>query len=267
VEFTDNLANKFTKNGMREANMSVQSLEKEEFKASHYDHSQYETRRRFLRFLIRNIGFTLFARVDHVEGLENIPVDGPAILMINHINFIDPIAVMNVIPRRNIVPMAKVEVYDYPLIGIFPRLYWVIPVRREEVDRRAIQLAFEVLRAGEIILLAPEAHRHTELQQGKEGVAYLASRSGAPIIPVAIDHTIGFPTFRYSKRWSEPGASIKFGRPIHFRSDLKRANREQLHQMTEEAMYILAEMLPENRRGFYSDLSLATRETIEDLPN
>jgi hypothetical protein len=37
--------------------------------------------------------------------------------------------------------------------------------------------------------------------------------------------------------------------------------------MTEEAMYILAEMLPENRRGFYSDLSLATRETIEDLPN
>jgi 1-acyl-sn-glycerol-3-phosphate acyltransferase len=247
--------------------MTVQSLEKEEYKPTPYDHSRWETRRRILRFLLRTIGFTLFAKVDHVEGLENIPAEGPAIIMINHINFIDPVAVLHVIPRRNIIPMAKIEVYSYPLVGIFPRLYGVIPVRREEVDRRAIQSAFEILRAGEIILVAPEAHRHPELQRGKEGAAYLSSRSGAPIIPVAIDHTIGFPTIRFSKRWSEPGACIHFGRPFHFRSDLKHAHREQLTQMTEEAMYILAKMLPEYRRGVYSDLSLATQETIVYLPD
>jgi 1-acyl-sn-glycerol-3-phosphate acyltransferase len=246
--------------------MSVPSLEKENYKPTHYDHSHWETRRRILRFLIRTIGFNLLARLDHVEGLENIPTEGPAILMINHIAFIDPIVVMHVIPRRNIVPMAKIEAYNYP-IGIFPRLYGVIPVRREEVDRRAIQLAFEVLRAGELILVAPEAHRHPELQRGKEGIAYLSSRSGAPIIPVAIDQTIGFPTLRFSKRWSGPGASIHFGRPFHFQADLKRANRDQLRQMTEEAMYILAKMLPEYRRGVYSDLSLATQDTIEYLPD
>ena len=102
-----------------------------------YDHASFELRRRFLRFLIRNIGFTLLAKLDHVEGLEHIPSTGPAILMINHIAMIDPIVVMHVIPR-NIVPMAKIEVYNYPFIGIFPRIWGVIPVRREEVDRRAI---------------------------------------------------------------------------------------------------------------------------------
>jgi 1-acyl-sn-glycerol-3-phosphate acyltransferase len=246
--------------------MTVQSLEKDQYKPYHYDHSRWETRRRILRFLIKAIGFTLLAKVDRVEGLENIPPEGPAILMINHIAFIDPIAVLHVIPHRNIVPMAKIEVYDYPFVGIFPRLYGVIPVRREEVDRRAIQMAFDVLRAGEIILVAPEAHRHTELQRGKEGAAYLSSRSEAPIIPVAIDQTIGFPALRFSKRWAGAGAFIRFGRPFRFHPELKRANREQLRLMTDEAMYLLAEMLPEYRRGVYGDLSQATQETIEFLP-
>lgn len=246
-----------------ETDLTVQSKHKEGEKPVHYNHARWETSRRFLRFLIRVIGFNLLARVDHVEGLENIPAEGPAILMINHIAFIDPIAVMHVIPHRNIIPMAKIEVYNYPLIGIFPRMYGVIPVRREEFDRRAIQLALEVLRAGEIILVAPEAHRHPQLQRGKEGAAYLSSRSGAPIIPVAIDHTIGFPTLRFSKRWSEPGANISFGRPFRFHPELKRASREQLSKMTEEALYILAKMLPEYRRGVYSDLTQATQETIE----
>jgi hypothetical protein len=74
---------------------------------------------------------------------------------------------------------------------------------------------------------------------------------------------MGFPTFCQSKRWRQPGAVVKFGRPFRFRSDLQRPSREELRQMTDEAMYILASLLPEHRRGMYSDLSLATQETIE----
>jgi 1-acyl-sn-glycerol-3-phosphate acyltransferase len=243
--------------------MTAQNIEIEKLKVSHYDHAHLEGRRRFLRFLIRVIGFQWLAKVDQVEGLENIPAEGPAILMINHIAFIDPIAVLHVIPSRNIIPMAKIEVYNYPLIGIFPRMYGVIPVRREEVDRRAIQTALDVLRAGEIILVAPEAHRAPQLQIGKEGVAYLGSRSGVPIIPVAVDNTVGFPSFRFSKRWSEPGAHIRFGIPFRYHPELKHARSETLRKMTDEAMYILAGMLPEYRRGVYRDLSKATLETIE----
>jgi 1-acyl-sn-glycerol-3-phosphate acyltransferase len=245
-----------------------------------YNHLALEPRRRFLRFLIRVIGFNLLVKLDKVEGLEHVPAEGAAILMINHIAFIDPIAVLHVIPR-NIVPMAKVEALDYPIVGIFPRLWEVIPVRREEADRRAIQQATDVLRAGQIILIAPEATRSSQLQRGKEGVAFLGLRSGVPIIPVAIDGSPGFPTIRYSRRWYGEGVHIRFGRPFRFRPDpLRHATgdinrgdinrgdtnrRAQLRQMTDEAMYILAAMLPEKRRGVYNDLTQATQEMIEWL--
>ena len=58
--------------------------------APRYDHAQWERRRRFLRFLIRVIGFNLLVRLESVEGLENVPARGPAILMINQIAFGDP---------------------------------------------------------------------------------------------------------------------------------------------------------------------------------
>ncbi len=227
-----------------------------------YDHAHYESRRRLMRFLLRTIGFTLFCKLDHAEGVENVPATGPAILMINHINFVDPFVVLNIL-SRSIVPMAKIEVYSYPIVGIFPRIYGVIPVQREEIDRRAVQGAMEVLRSGEVILVAPEAHRGPELRQGKEGIAYLATRANVPVVPVAIDGTIGYPTYPFSRRWREPGARVKFGPPFRFKTGSQRAGREMLRLMTDEAMYILSGMLPEHRRGYYSDLSLATQETIE----
>jgi 1-acyl-sn-glycerol-3-phosphate acyltransferase len=230
----------------------------------HYDHQKREPMRRFLRFLIRTIGFTLLAKLDRVEGLENVPAQGPAILMINHIAFVDPIAVLHVLPR-NIVPMAKIEAYDLPVVGIFPRLWDVIPVRREEFDRRAVQRALAVLAAGEIILVAPEATRSPRLQVGKEGVAYIAARANAPIVPVGIEGTPGFPTFRSSSRWRGPGISIRFGRAFRFRLNSGRPDRDRLRRMTDEAMYQLARLLPEARRGVYADLSQASQETLELL--
>jgi 1-acyl-sn-glycerol-3-phosphate acyltransferase len=246
--------------------MAVNSLQKrDKFSTStKYEHARWELRRRFLRFLIRYIGFTLLAKLDRVEGLENVPQEGPAILLINHIAFIDPIVVVHVVPR-NIIPLAKIEVYDYPVVGIFPRLWGVIPIRRDEFDRRAVQQVMEVVRAGEIVLVAPEGTRSPQLSQGKEGIAYLAGRSGATVVPVAVDGTPGFPALRFfSRRWRGPGATVRFGRPFRFRPEIE-PRRDALRRMTDEAMYILASMLPEHRRGVYGDLTKATQETIEWL--
>lgn len=241
--------------------MTSEQTENNKYRAKRYNHARLEPQRRILRYLIKIIGFGLLAKMDRVEGIENVPTRGPAILMINHIAFIDPVVVMHVLPR-NIVPLAKVEVYSYPGIGILPRIWGVIPVKRDELDRRAIQQMFAVLNAGEIILVAPEGTRGDELQIGKEGIAYMGSRTQAPIVPVAIQGTQGFPALRFSKPWKGRGAYVRFGRPFRYRPEFENAGLEHLRKMTDEAMYILASLLPPDRRGFYRDLSKSTMETI-----
>lgn len=245
--------------------MTVERVENRRLATSQpYDHARYESRRRALRFLLKTIGFPLLAKLDRAEGIENVPAEGPAILMMNHMAFIDSIVVIHYAPR-NIVPMAKIEVYDYPVIGIVPKIWGVIPVRREEVDRRAIQQTLDVLKAGEVVLVAPEGTRGPALKQGKVGVAYVASRSNAPVTPVAIEGTVGFPALRGTAAWRRPGVRVHFGQPFRFRPEYQHASKDTLRQMTDEAMYVLAAMLPPERRGVYADLEQATQNTIEFL--
>ena len=242
--------------------MLVKSIEQKHTRQNEYDHARLEGRRRVLRFLIKHIGFTLLAKLNRVEGLENIPSTGPALLMINHNAFIDSLVVLHLTPRQ-IVPLAKAEVYDYPIIGIFPKIWGVIPIHRDEFDRRAIKQIFQVLDAGEIVLVAPEGTRGTALRQGKEGIAYVASRSGTPVVPVAISGTPGFPALRFTKAWRGPGATVRYGKPFRYRAEYCKAGREQLRLMTDEAMYVLSGMLPPEQRGVYADLTQASQRTIE----
>lgn len=230
-----------------------------------YDHQRHEPMRRVLRWLITHIGWRFLARVDHsrIEGVNNLPPTGPAIIIINHIAFLDPILVLGNLPR-NIVPLAKVEAYFYPVVGVFPWLWHVIPVRRgKSMDRRAVERALAVLNAGEVILIAPEATRQPALGQAREGVAYLGWKSGAPIIPVAVENTPGYPTLLGPWNAHLPGAHFRLGQPFRYRKTGSRLPREHLRQMTDEAMYQLAALLPEHRRGHYADLTRATTETLE----
>ena len=225
-----------------------------------YEHGRLEGIRWFLRRLIKGIGFRFLVKLDGVEGVENFPMEGAAIVMINHIAFVDPVLVLACLPR-NVVPLAKIEVYRVPIWGIFPRLWEVIVVRRGEVDRAALAKSLKVLEAGEVLLMAPEGTRNPTLHQGKEGIAYLGWRTGATIVPVAVEGTRGFPTLDL-RRWRQPGARVRIGRPFKFKAYDSRPDRIQMRKMTDEAMYVLAGMIPEAMRGVYSDLSLATMETL-----
>jgi 1-acyl-sn-glycerol-3-phosphate acyltransferase len=226
-----------------------------------YEHSRYERRRRLLRWLIHNVGYRFLARFEGAEGLEHIPLTGPLIVYFNHIGFIDPIIVVSCIPRNG-VPMARHDVFSIPLWGIFPRIWDVIPVRRGEADRQALRGALRVLRAGETVLIAPEGTRSPQLQQGKVGLAYLAVRSQAVMVPGAIEGTPGFPSLSPS-RHRQGGASVRFGRGFRFRAEIARPGREELRRMTDEAMYVLSALLPEQRRGVYADLDQATTDTVD----
>ena len=231
--------------------------------SNRYDHQRLERRRWFLRWLIKQYVVRFMVKFDWVQGLQNLPENDPAVLIINHIAFFDPIVVMHVLPR-NIVPVSKAEGIYNPIFGIALRLWQVIPLHRREVDRQALRLISDVLAAGQMVLMAPEGTRHPTLQRAKVGVAYVAYRNVVPVVPIAIDGTEGFPTLN-QKRWRQPGATICIGEPFMFKPRVHRPNGSQLRKMTDEAMYILAKMLPPHRRGVYADLTLATTDTISFL--
>jgi len=228
-----------------------------------YVHSRWEPVRRFLRFLMNNIAFRILAKIDTVEGEENIPTQGPAIIYFNHTSFIDSVAVVKSV-RRDVVPVARFDFGTIPIWGIFPKLWGAIPINRGAIDRDALEQAVKVLESGELLLLAPEGTRSPAMRRAKDGMAYLAARTGVPVIPAAVEGTEGFPTIS-PRRWAQPGAHIRFGKPFRFRIPEGRVPRQWLRKMTDEAMYRLASLLPPARRGVYGNLQCATTDTIEYL--
>ncbi len=217
----------------------------------HEDPRPYHRARRFWRWVLRVVGLRVLARVERVEGLEHVPAQGPAIVYYNHIAFTDPIILLGYLPLAT-TPLGKVEAFHYPLIGRLPRWWGAIPVHRGETDKRAIRLTLAALAAGEIVLIAPEGTRNPALQRAKPGLAYFALRCDAPLIPAAVDGTEGYPTLPILPRWwREPRARIRFGRPFRLRGP-RRAPTPVLQDMTDEAMYILADLLPPERRGVYA---------------
>ncbi|NDJ87342.1 MAG: 1-acyl-sn-glycerol-3-phosphate acyltransferase [Chloroflexi bacterium] len=222
--------------------------------------THYQWRRRFLRdWLLRPLGFTLIAR-PHVTGRDQIPPEGPTLLIMNHIAFVDPVIVSGVVTSRFVIPMSKIENFRHPIIGLVARLWGAIPVDRNRIDRRALQNSLDLLTAGHCLLVAPEGTRHHQLQPAKEGFTYLASRTGATVVPVGLENTDrvrGFP---------RRAVYVRFGAPFRFKvGGRAKIPRDEMYTMTQEAMYRLAALVNEERRGAYQDLSAATTATLEFL--
>src|SRR3954451_10498054 len=129
-----------------------------------------------------------FFRV-RVEGLENVPADGPAILASNHLSFLDSIFLPLVV-RRRVTFVAKAEYFDNAKTAWFFRGCGQIPIRREggSASERALASATEVLRDGKVFGIYPEGTRTRDgkLHRGHTGVARLAFRTGTPIVPVGM---------------------------------------------------------------------------------
>jgi 1-acyl-sn-glycerol-3-phosphate acyltransferase len=211
---------------------------------------------RWLRF-----AYWLLLRLK-VAGLENVPLQGPVILMINHVNFMDPFVVVASMPRL-VTAMSKIENFSIPFWGWVFKLYGAIPVRRGEVDRRALKEALAVLKGDTMLLIAPEGTRSHDraLQKAHNGLAYIGHRSAAAIVPVAIT---GSPDFAHNiKRLRRTPVHVKLGNPFFLRTRARRLDRQAMETMTTEAMYQLAALLPPDYRGEYADLEQATENYIQ----
>jgi len=210
---------------------------------------------RVLRFL-----FSLLLKIE-VVGTDNVPLHGPFIAMMNHIYFLDPILVAVLAPRF-IVIMSKIENYRNPLLALIMHLYGCFPIRRGELDMSAIRTSLEVLSQGQGLLMAPEGTRSLTktLQPGRDGMAMIALRGNAAVVPIALSgqEQLG----AIWKRLRRTPVRVVFGKPFYFQTVEGMGHREQLGCMTREAMYQLALMLPAQYRGAYKDVENATTEFL-----
>jgi 1-acyl-sn-glycerol-3-phosphate acyltransferase len=140
-----------------------------------------------------------------VEGLENIPREGGAIVCGNHFDARDPIMV-GITANRPVQFMAKQELFKNGLFAWVLQGMGVFPVKRGQPDRAALKHSIDVLNSGACFGIFPEGTRNRTGQLGKAepGTAYLAAKSGAPVIPVGI-------TSRY--KFFGP-IIVRYGRPV-----------------------------------------------------
>lgn len=205
---------------------------------------------RFLRAIIRFI-FKLFTDWE-VVGLENVPTNGPFISVSNHTHWLDPPLVMGSMPRH-LCPLVADKWRRRPVIGQLMASVGVIFIRRGEVDRRALRQAMGVLKQGKVLGIAPEGTRSKTgvMQEGRAGAAYIACLTGVPLLPVGV---IGVErALRELRRLRRPQVKVVVGQPFTLPPLPGKAGGRSKHlrEYTTQIMHRIAELLPEEYRGFY----------------
>jgi len=185
-----------------------------------------------------------------VEGRDNVPAEGPAIIASNHLSFSDSIF-MPLMVRRKVTFVAKAEYFTGKGIkGFLTKMFFVgtgtIPVDRSggRAAQAAIDTGLRILREGRLFGIYPEGTRSPDgrLYRGKTGVARLALDSGAPVIPVVMLNSDEIqPLGRKLPRIKR--VRIRFGHPIDFSRYAGMAGDRFIERaVTDEIMYELMEL-------------------------
>jgi len=189
-----------------------------------------------------------------VLGIEHAPRSGPYILVANHCSNLDPPFIGAAVGHgtgRVIHFMAKEEIRHWPLVGWLARSSGVFFVRRGESDRGAQRIALAHLAAGRPIGIFPEGTRSRDgvLREAKSGVALLAIRSGATLLPVGISGSGRI--FPGRSRWPHrTRVDIRVGAPFSLAAQPEgRIDRIELERGTEKIMREIAALLPDGQRG------------------
>lgn len=164
----------------------------------------------------------------NIEGLENIPSEGPAILAFNHISFLDPFASAYTVDLAGRRPryLAKAELFDDKRIAWIIKGAKQIPVHRgTRTAPMALDTALDALRDGELIVIFPEGTITTDPDlnpmPAKTGLARLALAAGAPVLPCALWGTANIWPKGFAKRWWPPKQDVlvRIGAPKRLSGD------------------------------------------------
>jgi len=203
---------------------------------------------------IFRILFRIFIRLE-IKGKENIPPTGPVLVVSNHLHLADPpLLILNLFPRKSHF-MAKEELFQSRFFSILMYLAEAFPVRRGGTIKDmelALQQAVDLLKEGLVLGMFPEGGRSSKAQllRGQPGVAVIALRSSALILPVGIVGTEKLKGMGWLKR---PKVTMKFGEPFKLRAAEGRLSKSQLRQLTDSVMERIAALLPPEYRGDYKE--------------
>ena len=187
-----------------------------------------------------------------VKGRENIPSQGPLLIVANHLSLADP-PLLGVSLDRKVRFMAKEELFSPKMIGYFISSFGAFPVHRGRLDRRALRQAYQVLADGSALVMFPEGTRssNNQLQPGLPGSALVALRSGVPILPVGIFGTEKIKGILWLLR--RPLMTVNIGHTFNLPSASGRLTKTELTELTNFMMKRVAELLPPEYRGDYGN--------------
>lgn len=204
--------------------------------------------RRLLALLAR-ILVLIFTRCE-VNGMQNFPRQGPALIVINHLGDADGLLGLAFFPAP-VEALAKVELYEFPLVGWIMQAYGVIWVHRGHPDRRSIQAVMQGLAEGRLVGIAPEGRESVtgSLEEGTRGAAYLALKSNVPLVPVTFTGTENNRIYPNMLKLRRTSVSLTVG--PSFRLEMLPDRRESIQLGTQYIMERLAMQLPPEYRGVY----------------
>lgn len=181
---------------------------------------------------IARIYFKLFHRIE-VQGLENIPKTGALLIAGNHLSNADPPAIgafAGLVRDSRFV--AKKELFAVPVLGWFFRHCNYIPVDRKRTigDMGALKEVVDALSRGESVIMFPEGTRSKtgKPQKPKSGIGFLVYKTGAPVLPVKIDGTFGWPWVGKIR--------VKFGTVMHLTKDETLEPKMQYKEFANQIM-------------------------------
>ncbi len=193
--------------------------------------------------------FRAFGRME-VAGVECVPPYGPLIVVSNHLSLNDPPVLVAAIPRP-LYFISKQELFRNPISRFWMRAFHVSPFNRSHAGIDAIRALMQNLERDRAVVIFPEGHRSPDrtLQKGMLGVIYLALRSQAPILPVAVTGTQTFPIWRIPFPFCRMKASI--GPPFTLPVIEGKPSRAVMSSLLDMVMGRIASQLPPELRGVY----------------
>jgi len=149
--------------------------------------------------------------------------------------------------------MAKEELFRFRFIGYFIRGFGAFPVHRGQLDRKALRQADQLLANGMALVTFPEGTRSKsgQLQPAFSGSALIALRSGVPILPVGISGTERIKGVAWLLR--RPRITVNIGQPFHLPLASSKLTKVELVRLTNYMMGRIAELLPQEYRGNYTE--------------